>query len=45
MGSHKDLDADAKGHAVDRAHELIAAHDTPEGVLLGAAEWLITARA
>ena len=44
-GLTQDLDEDAKGHALDRVRELIAAHDTPEGVRLGAAEWLITARA
>lgn len=44
-GLTQDLDEVAKGQALDRARHVIAAHDTPEGVLVGAAEWLITARA
>lgn len=43
-GLTQGLDEEAKGHALGRARDLIAAHDSPEGVLLGAAEWLITAR-
>lgn len=44
-GLTQDLDEVAKGQALDRARHVIAAHDTPAGVLVGAAEWLITARA
>ncbi len=43
-GLTHDLDGDAKGQALVRLREVIAAHHTPEGVLLGGAEWLITAR-
>lgn len=43
-GLTQDLGDDAKGLALARLREVIAAHHTPDGVLIGAAEWLITAR-
>ncbi len=39
------LDDDLKQDALDRLREVIDTHETPNGVALGAAEWLITARA
>jgi SAM-dependent methyltransferase len=39
------LDDDTKRACLDRLHAAVAAHMTPDGVQVGAAEWLITARA
>jgi SAM-dependent methyltransferase len=40
-----ELDADTKRACLDRLHDAVASHLTPDGVQIGAAEWLITARA
>ncbi len=38
------LDDAQRAEAIANLHALFAAHETPEGVLLGSAAWLITAR-
>ena len=43
-GLTADLDEDAKARALDEVHEVLAAHQTGDGVLLGTSAWLITAR-
>jgi SAM-dependent methyltransferase len=43
-GMTKDLDDDDTARALDAVHALLQAHETPEGVLIGSAAWLITAR-
>jgi SAM-dependent methyltransferase len=43
-GMLEGLDEPSRQRAVDNAREVLAAHETPEGVLLGAAAWLITAQ-
>ena len=39
------LDTDTKEDALDRLRAAVAAHEGPNGVEIGAAQWLITARA
>jgi hypothetical protein len=39
------LDADTKQDALDRLRAAVAAYEGPNGVEIGAAQWLITARA
>ena len=43
-GLTQDLDEAAKARALDNVHEVLAAHHTGEGVVLGTSAWLITAR-
>jgi SAM-dependent methyltransferase len=42
-GLTEGLDADARAVAMANLAELFASHETPDGVLLGSAAWLITA--
>jgi len=39
-----DLDAHAQDGALTSLRAMIAAHETPEGVMFGSGAWLITAR-
>ena len=43
-GLTEDLDDVTKARALDQLHDVVAAHETDEGVLLGSSAWLITAR-
>jgi len=43
-GLTQDLDDADTARAIDAVHDMLVAHETDEGVLLGAAAWLITAR-
>jgi SAM-dependent methyltransferase len=43
-GMTHDLDDDDTGRALDAVYALLKAHETPAGVLIGSAAWLITAR-
>jgi SAM-dependent methyltransferase len=43
-GMTHDLDADDTARALDAVHAMLKAHETPDGVLVGSAAWLITAR-
>ena len=43
-GLTKDLDEQTRADALARLRAMLAAHETPEGVLLGTSAWLITAR-
>ena len=43
-GLTEDLDEGQRATALDQLHAALAAHDTPDGVLLGTSAWLITAR-
>lgn len=43
-GLSHDLDAAQRAEAMTRIEALFAAHETPDGVLIGSAAWLITAR-
>ena len=43
-GLTEDLDSQVRTAALARLHEAIQAHETRDGVLLGSAAWLITAR-
>lgn len=42
-GLTRDLDDAARAATLDRLHAMLVDHETPEGVLLGASAWLITA--
>ena len=42
-GLTKDLDAETRTATLGRLRTMLAAHETPEGVLLGTSAWLITA--
>lgn len=44
LGLTHDLDEPARGQALERLHDILAAYETEEGVLLGASAWLVTAR-
>ena len=44
LGLTQDLDEPARGQALERLHDILAAYETGEGVLLGASAWLVTAR-
>jgi SAM-dependent methyltransferase len=43
-GMTRDLDDDDTARALDAVYALLKAHETPDGVLIGSAAWLITAR-
>ncbi len=43
-GLTQDLDDETKQAALDRLREVVARHETPDGVLLDSAAWLITSR-
>ena len=43
-GMTHDLDEADTARALDAVYKVLQAHETPEGVLLGSAAWLITAR-
>jgi SAM-dependent methyltransferase len=43
-GMTHDLDADDTARALDAVQAMLKAHETPDGVLVGSAAWLITAR-
>lgn len=43
-GLTQDLEEEAKAEALEKLHRALAAHQSDEGVLLGSAAWLITAR-
>lgn len=40
-----DLDADTRSRALEDLRQLVAAHESSDGVLLGSSAWLVTARA
>ena len=42
-GMLEELDAATRAGAIDNLRSALAAHETPEGVLLGAATWFVTA--
>jgi SAM-dependent methyltransferase len=44
QGLLQELDPEARSQALDRLHAVIKAHETPDGVLIDSAAWLITAR-
>ena len=43
-GMTHDLDEADTARALDAVHQVLRDHETPEGVLIGSAAWLITAR-
>lgn len=44
LGLTRDLDEPIRRQALERLHDVLAAYETEEGVLLGASAWLVTAR-